>query len=227
MKTKSHSEHKHSTKPEFNLVIGDKTLSSWSLRAWLCALQTGAPFKEICVALDTPKTSAQIKKHSPSGKVPVLIQGQTTVWDTLAIAEYLHEQYPEAGLWPKDKNLRAQARSYASEMHSGFMSLRSQCSMDLSLNIKINHLTAGTIADIQRILSMWSAALKKSKGPFLFGDFCIADAFFAPVVFRFVSYGILISDKSILNYMRNVQEHHGVQFWVQEAQKEKLYRHKF
>ena len=227
MKTKSHSDHKHSTKPEFSLVIGDKTLSSWSLRAWLCAVQTGAPFKEICIALDTPKTSAQIKKHSPSGKVPVLIHGQNTVWDTLAIAEYLYELYPESGLWPKDPKARAMARSYTAEMHSGFMSLRSQCSMDLSLRIQIKHLTSGTVADIQRLLNMWTAALKKSKGPYLFGDFCIADAFFTPVVFRFISYGIQISDKTVLQYMQNIQEHHGVQFWVEEAKKEKLYRQKF
>lgn len=220
-------DHDSSSAAEFKLVIGDKTLSSWSMRAWLCAVQTGAPFKEICIQLDRPDTAKQIAKYSETGKVPVLIHGKNTVWDTLAIAEYLHEIYPESNIWPKDSSDRALARSYAAEMHSGFASLRDQCSMDLSLKIKMNHMTNATIADIKRILQMWTQALKKSKGPFLFGDFSAADAFFAPVVFRFISYGVNITDKKVLQYIQNVQGHHGIQFWVEEAKTEKLYRPKF
>lgn len=216
--------HVHSNKPVFDLVIGDKTFSSWSMRAWLVAVQSGLPFREINVQLDTKTTAQQIAKHSPLGKVPVLRHGKITVWDSLAIAEYLHELSPQAQLWPADPELRAMARGYAAEMHSGFSSLRSQCSMDLRLKTKLTHLHKGTIADIERILEMWKVALKDNGGPYLFGEFCIADAFFAPVVFRFLSYGIEIKDKKVLEYMDNIQEHHGVQFWVEEARKEKLPR---
>lgn len=215
--------HVHSDKPYFDLIIGDKAYSSWSLRAWLVAVQSGLPFREIIVPLDTPKTAAKIAKHSPSGKVPALKHGSTVVWDTLAIAEYLHELSPEAKLWPEDAMLRAIARSYAAEMHSGFASLRSQLSMDIQMKTKIRHLTPATIADIERILQMWKSALKKSKGPYLFGDFCIADAFFAPVVFRFLSYGVQIKDKSVQKYMQAILEHHGVEYWMAEAMKEKNY----
>lgn len=213
--------HVHSDKPVFELIIGDKAYSSWSMRAWLIAVQSGLPFKETLIKLDTAKTADQIAKHSGSGKVPVLKHGKIQVWDSLAIAEYLNELSPEAHLWPQDPALRALARSYAAEMHSGFTSLRSQLSMDLQLKTQARHLTAGTITDIHRILDMWKAALRQSQGPYLFGDFSIADAFFAPVVFRFKSYGIQIKDKGLKAYMQNIEDHHGVQFWVEEALKEK------
>ncbi|MFS4457862.1 glutathione S-transferase family protein [Bdellovibrio sp. HCB2-146] len=213
--------HVHSDKPLFELVIGDKAYSSWSMRAWLVAVQSGLPFKETMVKLDGPKTAAAIAKHSPSGKVPVLKHKGLQVWDSLAIAEYLNELSPEAQLWPADPVLRATARSYAAEAHSGFATLRGQLSMDLQLKSKARHLFPGTIADIERILQLWKDALKKSHGPYLFGDFCIADAFYAPFVFRFLSYGVKIKDKNVLAYMQNIQDHHGVQFWVQEALQEK------
>lgn len=213
--------HVHSDKPVFELIIGDKAYSSWSMRAWLIAVQSGLPFKETMIKLDAAKTAEQINKHSPSGKVPVLKHGKIQVWDSLAIAEYLHELSPEAQLWPSDPALRALARSFTAEMHSGFQNLRSQLSMDLQLKTQARHLTAGTITDIHRILDMWKMALRQSEGPFLFGDFCIADAFFAPVVFRFKSYGIQIKDKGLQTYMKNIEDHHGVQFWVAEALKEK------
>ena len=214
-------------KPSFQLVIGDKTLSSWSMRAWLCAVQTGLPFKEIYIPLDTPKTAQKIRKFSPTGKVPLLLHGKNVIWDSLAIAEYLHELSPEAGLWPKEFELRALARSYAAEMHSSFFGLRTQCSMDLSLRTRVKHLSQETVSDIQRILKMWKAAIRISEGPCLFGSFCAADAFFAPVVFRFLSYGIEVSDKDILQYMENIKDHHGVQYWLNEAKKEKPFRFKF
>lgn len=219
--------HVHSDKPYFDLIIGDKTFSSWSMRAWLVAVQSGLPFREVNIALDRKDTAAKIAKHSPSGKVPALRQGKRIIWDSLAIAEYLNEISPEAHLWPEDIGTRALARSYASEVHSGFASLRSQMSMDLQLKADIRHLSAQTIHDIERILKMWKDALTVSEGPFLFGDFCIADAFFAPIVFRFLTYNIPIKDKMIRRYMRNIEEHHGVQFWVEEARKEKIPRPSF
>ncbi|QDK37041.1 glutathione S-transferase family protein [Bdellovibrio sp. NC01] len=213
--------HKHSDVPEFDLIIGDKTFSSWSMRAWLVAVQSGLPFKEICIKLDQKDTAAKIAKYSPSGKIPALRQGKRIIWDSLAIAEYLNELSPEAKLWPEDAGTRALARSYASEMHAGFPILRSQMSMDLSLRTEIHHLSHGAIHEINRILEMWKTALKVSEGPYLFGDFCIADAFFAPVVFRFISYGIKIKDPMIRAYMKNIENHHGVMFWVQDAKSEK------
>lgn len=219
--------HVHSDKPFFDLIIGDKTLSSWSMRAWLVAVQSGLPFKEIMIPLDQPDTAKKILKYSPAGKVPALRNGKMIIWDSLAIAEYLNELSPEAQLWPEDIGARALARSYAAEMHSGFTSLRSQLSMDLQYKGNAKHLSPGTIKDIERILEMWKTALKVSEGPYLFGDFCIADAFFAPVVFRFLSYNVQIKDKMIRQYMQNIQDHHGVQFWVEEALKEKIARKVF
>lgn len=219
--------HVHSDKPYFDLIIGDKTFSSWSMRAWLVAVQSGLPFREVAIALDRKETAAKIAKHSPSGKVPALRQGKRIIWDSLAIAEYLNEISPEAQLWPEDIGTRALARSYAAEVHSGFTSLRSQMSMDLQLNAEIHCLSSQTVDDIERILRMWKDALRVSEGPFLFGDFCIADAFFAPIVFRFLTYKIPIKDKVIRRYMKNIQEHHGVRFWVEEAQKERIVRPSF
>lgn len=213
--------HVHSDKPVFELIIGDKSLSSWSLRAWLVAVQSGLPFKEIAIQLDQANAAEKISKYSPSKKIPALRQGSLKIWDSLAIAEYLNEISPAAQLWPEDIGTRALARSYAAEMHAGFPNLRTQLSMDLHIAMEVRHLTPGTTADIKRILEMWEAALSVSHGPFLFGEFCIADAFFAPVVLRFISYGIKIKNPGIKRYMKNIQEHHGVQFWVAEALKEK------
>jgi Glutathione S-transferase len=213
--------HVHSDKPMFDLVIGDKAFSSWSMRAWLVAVQSGLPFKEINIELDTAKTAAQIAKYSPNGKVPVLRNGKMIIWDSLAIAEYLNDLSPEAQLWPEDMGARALARSYAAEMHSGFTSLRSQMTMDLHHDAELRHLLPATISDINRILDMWKQALRVSQGPYLFGEFCIADAFFAPVVCRFKSYKVQIKDPMIKQYMKNIEEHHGVQFWIEEAMKEK------
>lgn len=215
-------KHNLSSKAEFSLVVGDKTLSSWSMRAWLIAVASGVPFKEINIKLDQKNTTEKIKKYTTSGKVPVLLHNGITVWDTLAIAEYLHELAPEANLWPQDNSARAEARSYVAEMHSSFMGLRSQCSMDLSLKMDIKHLTPQTVSDIKRIIEIWDKALSKYKGPFLFGNFTIADAFYAPVVFRFISYGIKIKNKKIQKYMQNIKEHHGVLYWVEESKKEKI-----
>lgn len=192
------------------------------MRPWVALKASGLPFKQTKILLDRPDTKKKISRYSPTGKVPVLIDGSTVVWDSLAICEYIAELAPQ--LWPKSTRDRATARSYAAEMHSGFQDLRNQLSMDIQLRIKVNHLTTGTVQDIERILEMWKIALKKSKGPFLFGDFCIADAFFAPVVMRFESYGISIKDKTALKYMRAIQTHPAVKAWIAAGRKEKSYR---
>lgn len=176
------------------LVIGTKTWSTWSLRPWLALKRTGAPFTETLVQLREVETStAEILKHSPSGLVPVLKDGDLTVWDSLAICEYLAERFPEAKLWPADPADRALARAAASEMHSGFGSLRGECPMDLSLRT-VAELSPATQANIRRIVELWSGLLERSGGPFLLGDWGIVDAFFTPVATRFRSYGVHLSD---------------------------------
>lgn len=176
------------------LVIGTKTWSTWSLRPWLALKRTGAPFTETLVQLREIETStAEILKHSPSGLVPVLKDGDLTVWDSLAICEYLAERFPDARLWPADPADRALARAAASEMHSGFASLRGECPMDLSLRT-VAELSPATQANIRRIVELWSGLLERSGGPFLLGDWGIVDAFFTPVATRFRSYGVHLSD---------------------------------
>lgn len=176
------------------LVIGTKIWSTWSLRPWLVIKRAGAPFTETLVQLREVETStAEILKHSPSGLVPVLKDGDLTVWDSLAICEYLAERFPEANLWPKDPADRALARAAASEMHSGFASLRGECPMDLSLKT-VAQLSPATQANLRRLVELWSGLLKRSGGPFLLGDWGIVDAFFTPVATRIRSYGVHLSD---------------------------------
>lgn len=172
------------------IVVGTKTWSTWSLRPWLALKRTGAPFTETLVQLREVETStAEILKHSPSGLVPVLKDGDLTVWDSLAICEYLAERFPQARLWPEDQGSRARARSVAAEMHSGFGDLRRECPMDLALRTT-PELSDGTQANIRRIVQVWSDCLDRSGGPFLFGHWTIADAFYTPVATRFRSYGV-------------------------------------
>lgn len=209
------------------IVIGDKNFSSWSMRPWVLLKASGLKFREVKIGLDRPDTAKRIKKVSPNGLVPALIHGKTTVWDSLAICEYIAELAPEAKLLPADPKARALMRSYVAEMHSGFSNLRNQMSMDINLRMDMGHLMDGTIADIERILELWENALKKSKGPFLFGHFTIADAFFAPVVTRFVSYGVRIRGPRCRAYMKAMQKHPAVAAWVKGARKERPYRVKF
>jgi glutathione S-transferase len=214
-----------SMKESLTLVIGDKNLSSWSMRPWLALKASGISFKEIKIQLDTPKSKKEIAKHSPSGRVPTLIHGKTTVWDSLAICEYIAELAPDKNLWPQNPAHRAIARSLVAEMHSGFSGLRNQLSMDIQLKIQLNHLTTDTIADIKRILHIWHHSIKTNKGPFLFGkDFGITDAFYAPVVMRFNSYGVTIKDPLCQKYMKAISEYPAVREWVAAAKKEKPYR---
>lgn len=176
------------------IVIGTRKWSSWSMRPWLALKRTGAPFTETVIPLREVETStAAIQKHSPSGLVPVLKDGDLTVWDSLAICEYLAERFPQAKLWPADPADRALARAAAAEMHSGFASLRGECPMDLTLLSSVE-ISEATQANVRRLVDLWSGLLTRSGGPFLLGDWSIADAFFTPVATRFRSYGVKPSD---------------------------------
>lgn len=176
------------------IVVGTKRWSTWSLRPWLALKRTGAVFEETVVQLREAETSeAEIRRHSPSGLVPVLKDGDLVVWDSLAICEYLAERFPQAQLWPADAATRALARATAAEMHSGFPSLRGECPMDIGLR-DIVELSPATQTDIRNITTRWSGLLARSGGPFLFGGWTIADAFYTPVATRFRSYGVKLSD---------------------------------
>lgn len=176
------------------LVIANKTYSSWSLRAWLALKMTGAAFEEIVVPLDQPKTGSDIARHSPTGKVPVLKQGALTVWDSLAITEYLAECFPAAGLWPQNTGARAHARAVAAEMHAGFQALRQNMPMNVRASLSGRDRSPEVMADIERITALWGdcRACYSAGGPFLFGPFTAADCFYAPVVTRFATYGIAL-----------------------------------
>lgn len=178
------------------LVIGTKRWSTWSLRPWLALKRTGAPFTETLVGLrqDEGRTEAAILPHSPSGLVPALKDGGLTVWDSLAICEYLAEKFPAAKLWPDDPALRAMARAAAAEMHSGFQSLRGECPMALEAEPKVTTLSEATQKNVRRIVALWSDLLGRSGGPFLAGEWSIADAFYTPVATRFRTYGVHLSD---------------------------------
>ena len=178
------------------IVIGNKAWSTWSLRPWLALKRTGEAFTETLVELRQPETRANIlAAGSPSGMAPTLKDGDTVVWDSLAICEYLADRYPNAKLWPDDIARRALGRAAAAEMHSGFPSLRGECPMDLSLRTKVE-LSEATGADIRRIVALWSDLLARfgADGPFLLGQWSIADAFYTPVATRFRSYGVMLSD---------------------------------
>jgi glutathione S-transferase len=176
------------------IVIGTRKWSSWSLRPWLALRHTGEAFTETLITLRQAETTeATILPHSPSGKVPVLKDADVTVWDSLAICEYLAERFPAANLWPQDRTARALGRSACAEMHSGFASLRGECPMALDERHDAD-LSALTQADIRRIVTLWNDLLARLGGPFLLGDWSIADAYYTPVATRFRTYGVALSD---------------------------------
>jgi glutathione S-transferase len=200
---------------ELHLIVGDKSLSSWSLRPYVVLKHLGVPFRETIVPLDRPQTRSEIARHSPSGRVPVLRHGALTVWDSLAICEYLNELFPEASLWPREISARAHARAVSAEMHSGFSSLRSQFPMRFGESIPGRVPTAETQGDIARIVALWAELRGRfsSEGPFLFGRFTIADAMFAPVVSRFRTYGIALHGAAD-EYARTVWQLPAMQTWL-------------
>jgi glutathione S-transferase len=176
----------------YTLVIGDKNFSSWSLRPWIALKYFGIPFAEECVRLRQPGSKAEILRHSPSGKVPALKDGDRVIWDSLAILEHLAEQHPEKSFWPKDGSARTEARSVSAEMHAGFATLRNEMSMDLLARLTSPPVGEALEADIRRIAAIWRDCRRRhgTGGPFLFGQFSNADAMFAPVVTRFRTYGV-------------------------------------
>ena len=175
------------------LVIGNKNYSSWSMRPWLALRANNIDFDEIFIPLYTGEADKQrILSFTHSGKVPVLIDGDVTIWDSLAIIEYVAERFPEARLWPEDRARRAHARSISAEMHSGFLALRNECGMNLHRPIGAIALSAEARANVARVEQIWIECRERygKMGPFLFGDFSGADAMFAPVVHRFRTYAI-------------------------------------
>lgn len=178
------------------LVIGNRNYSSWSLRPWLALKQSGLPFEEGVIRLREVGTRAEIFKYSPSGKVPCLIDGETIVWESLAICEYLAEAVPS--LWPADRRQRAEARSISAEMHSGFGALRQSLPMEIDASKPYVEQRAEVRADIARIVAIWQSCRERfaAGGPFLFGEFSIADAMFAPVVWRFITYAVELPAES-------------------------------
>jgi len=177
------------------LVIGDKLYSTWSMRPWLVLKRLGVAFDEIPVKLRQTTTKEAIAAHSPSGQVPVLKDGDVVLWDSLAICEYLADRFPEARLWPGDLTARAFARAAAAEMHGGFASLRGECPMDLALT-EVATLSEATQVNVRRIVRLWSDLRGRfgAGGPFLMGEWSIADAFYTPVASRFRTYGVHLSD---------------------------------
>lgn len=172
------------------LVIGNRNYSSWSLRPWLALKQSGLPFDEIAIRLNESGSKAEIFKYSPSGKVPCLLDGDTLIWDSLAICEYLAEQAP--ALWPADAALRAEARAVSAEMHAGFGALRQAMPMDIKASKPHDGRRPEVLADIAHIVAIWEGCRARfaAGGPFLFGQFSIADAMFAPVAWRFKTYAV-------------------------------------
>ncbi|MDH3229953.1 MAG: glutathione S-transferase family protein [Alphaproteobacteria bacterium] len=174
------------------LVMGNRNYSSWSLRAWLAMRVAGLTFEEIVIPLDQPDTRNLILEHSPAGRVPVLHHGDVTIWDSLAICEYLAETVPGARLWPETVQARAEARAISAEMHAGFAALREALPMNVRADRPGVSIEPQTQADIDRILQIWRNCRRRfgTIGPFLFGRFSIADAMFAPVVSRFATYRV-------------------------------------
>ncbi len=202
----------------YTLIIGNKNYSSWSMRPWIALRQAGIPFTEQKVGLFTEEFSQRVGAVSPAGLVPVLLDGDFAVWDTLAICEYAAERHPEAGLWPKDARARARARSLAAQMHSGFGALRQAMPMNIEASLPGIDFPEAALADVARVQAIWQETRAQfgQGGPFLFGAFSIADAFFAPVVSRFTTYGIAASGP-VREYMDAVLALPAMQEWTRDA----------
>lgn len=202
------------------LVIGNKNYSSWSMRPWVVMKAFGIPFEEVRIPLGQPDTTSRISAYSAAGKVPILVADDITVWDSMAICEFLADQFSILNLWPEDIAARAHARSICAEMHSGFSSLRFDMPMNIRAELHGKGRTLGAQADIGRISEIWEDCLARF-GPnaFLFGDFSIADAYFAPVVMRFRTYGVSLAP-ALQAYADRVCAHPAVAQWMQEANAE-------
>ncbi len=207
---------------QLTLVIGNKNYSSWSMRPWVLMKQLGIAFEEKRLRFHTDEWDAEIERWSPSRLVPVLWREDQAVWDTLAIAEALHEWFPRKGVWPGDAAARAFARSASAEMHSGFRDLRA----NMPMNIRASHpgkgMKPGVQANIDRIEKLWGEARSRfgSGGPFLFGEFCAADAMFAPVVTRFRTYAVTVGPEA-RRYCEAMLSAPAVRAWIEQSLQEK------
>ncbi|QTD44833.1 glutathione S-transferase family protein [Ottowia testudinis] len=211
------------------LYIGNKNYSSWSMRPWVLLKEAGIPFDEVMVRFDSFSAGSQFKHAlravTPVGKVPLLIDGDLAVWDTLAIAEYVAEKFPDKHLWPQDAPSRARARSVCAEMHSGFAALRGACPMNIEASLpQVGALALrdkpAVRADLDRLIAMWSELLRQHGGPLLFGAFTVADAYFAPVVMRIRTYGLPVPP-AVAAYIDRVCALPGVKAWIDGALAEK------
>jgi glutathione S-transferase len=213
------------------LWIGNKNYSSWSMRPWVLMRQFGLPFDEMMVRFDSMAADSEFKRRiaavTPAARVPVLVDGDVKVWDSLAIAEYLAETFPERPLWPRDRPLRALARSLCAEMHAGFSALRSHCPMNIEASLpevgaRVLAQQPQVAADAARIGAMWSDALARSGGPFLCGEFGIVDACYAPVVMRFRTYGLPLPPAAQA-YADRLVGAPGVAAWISDALAEGIF----
>ena len=212
------------------LVIGNRNYSSWSMRPWLAMRAGNIAFEEVFTPIYTEDKAdkERILSFSPSGKVPALIDGDITVWDSLAIIEYVAERFPDARLWPQDRGQRAHARSISAEMHSGFMPLRNECGMNLHRPVRAVALSADARANVARIEQIWAECRERygGLGPFLFGQFCAADAMFAPVVHRFRTYAIEVAPPT-LAYMETMMVQPAFAEWTKAGLAETLVIERF
>ncbi len=206
---------------ELTLVIGNKNYSSWSLRAWLAMKQFGLQFNEIRIPVDTSEFYDKIPQYSPSNKVPVLLHGSQKVWESLAILEYLAEEFPDLHWYPKDKTAKIIARSISAEIHGGFNKLRDNMPMNCRAKYPGKGMALGVPQDIDRITEIWQECRQKfgKDGDMLFGEFTIADAMYAPVVMRFVTYGVEV-DKVCQDYMEAILALPAMQEWVKAGEEE-------
>lgn len=205
---------------QLSLVIGNKNYSSWSLRPWLAMKQAGLDFAEIRIPLDTPTTHQELRRYSPSGKVPVLLHDDLTIWESLAICEYIAERFAP-NLWPEETVARALARAVSAEMHAGFASLRQNLPMDCRARYPDFSIKASVQADIDRIMTIWRECREKfgEGGDLLFGHFTIADSMFAPVVSRFITYEVQL-DPVAKRYVEAVWALPAMQEWLTAAHNE-------
>jgi glutathione S-transferase len=203
------------------LVIGNKLYSSWSLRPWLLLKQLGIAFDEVLIPLDQPDTKEKIRAHSPAGKVPILIEGDIAVWESIAIMDHVGETFDDAEVWPRDPHARAVARSVAAEMHAGFAGLRSACPMNLGKRFGERDRGAAVARDVARISEIFREARGRfgAGGPFLFGAFSAADAMYAPVVTRLDTYAVAVDPVS-RDYMDAVLALPAYRAWLEAALKE-------
>lgn len=211
------------------LAIGNKNYSSWSMRPWVALKATGVAFEEVTIPLYTGDADKQrILNFTRSGKVPALVEGDITVWDSLAIIEYVAERFPDAGLWPQDIAARAHARSISAEMHSGFMALRNECGMNIHRPVGAKPLSDDAKDNIARIQQIWTECRAKyaGQGPFLFGAFSGADAMYAPVVHRFRTYAVEVTPP-VRAYMNTMLANAAFREWTDGALAETLIIEKF